>query len=106
MTGLLVGACPAVGGGLPIVAVESIDISAAEGRRMILGAGGPPTIEVWARDMFLPCDDCREPRARRSWSAVWNRGGNEKCTGDPGIEGGEFRPVSICQLEQVRIGRP
>ena len=34
-------------------AVRTIDIS-ADGRRVIYGAGGPPTVEVWALENLLP----------------------------------------------------
>ena len=47
------GGTPALVGELSKDAVGTIDIS-ADGRRVIYGAGGPPTIEVWALENLLP----------------------------------------------------
>lgn len=47
------GGSPALVGQLSTDAVGTIDIS-ADGRRVIYGAGGPPTIEVWALENLLP----------------------------------------------------
>ena len=47
------GGSPTLVGELSTDAVGTIDIS-ADGRRVIYGAGGPPTIEVWALENLLP----------------------------------------------------
>ncbi len=47
------GGTPTLVGELSPDAVGTIDIS-ADGRRVIYGAGGPPTIEVWALENLLP----------------------------------------------------
>ena len=47
------GGTPTLVGELSTDAVGTIDIS-VDGRRVIYGAGGPPTIEVWALENLLP----------------------------------------------------